>query len=103
MDSTSDVNEKERIRALGKKYHILDTAPEPQFDDLAALAASICDTPMAFITPVDKSRQWFKARVNFRWRKCRATVDSVVSQSGNEICLLSRMRRHTRALPMTRL
>ena len=64
MDSTSDFSEKERSRVL-RGYHILDTAPEPQFDDLATLAASICDTPMALITLVDGFRQWFKARVNF--------------------------------------
>ena len=41
---------------------MLDTDSEQEFDDLAALAASICGTPMAVISLVDSDRQWFKAR-----------------------------------------
>ena len=44
---------------------ILDTAPEPAFDDLAALAASICVAPMALVSLVDERRQWFKCRIGF--------------------------------------
>ncbi len=42
---------------------ILDTAPEPRFDDLVLLAKEICDVPIALISLVDSERQWFKARV----------------------------------------
>lgn len=45
------------------RYGILDTAPEAVFDDIARLAALICDTPMAAISLVDGDRQWFKASV----------------------------------------
>lgn len=51
-----------RLEAL-KRYRILDTLPEAQFDDITRLAATICDTPMAIITLIDNHRQWFKARV----------------------------------------
>ena len=44
-------------------YRILDTAPEVEFDDLVALAAELCDTPIALISILDERRQWFKARV----------------------------------------
>src|SRR3954453_23919381 len=44
-------------------YDVLDTPPERDFDDIAALAAQLCGTPMALITLVDEERQWFKARV----------------------------------------
>jgi two-component system, cell cycle sensor histidine kinase and response regulator CckA len=51
-----------RLEAL-YKYQILDTGPEPAFDDLAFLAAQICQTPIALINLIDGHRQWFKAKV----------------------------------------
>lgn len=54
-------NEIERLTAL-RIYEVLDTAPEAEFDDLTRLAANICDTPIALVSLVDASRQWFKSR-----------------------------------------
>lgn len=42
---------------------MMDTDPEEAFDELVQLASHICDTPIALITLLDESRQWFKARV----------------------------------------
>ncbi|HEX4441422.1 MAG TPA: PAS domain S-box protein [Thermoanaerobaculia bacterium] len=56
-------DEPKRLAAL-RRYGILDTPPEPAFDDLAKLASEICETPMALVTLIDEDRQWFKARVN---------------------------------------
>ncbi len=64
MPSSPSSNESERLRALAE-YEVLDTPPEGEFDDLAALAAELCGTPIAWIAFVDASRQWFKARVGF--------------------------------------
>lgn len=54
-------DEASRLRALAQA-EILDTPPEPEFDELTALAASICGTPMAIITLIDEKRQWFKSQ-----------------------------------------
>lgn len=55
-------NEVERLRTL-RLYNIIDTQAEQAFDDLARLAAAICETPIGLVSIVDESRQWFKARV----------------------------------------
>ena len=60
--------EAERLEALAG-YHILDTPPEPVFDDLVQLTSQVCRTPMALITLVDEQRQWFKATTGVALRE----------------------------------
>ncbi|TAN83555.1 MAG: sensor domain-containing diguanylate cyclase [Gallionella sp.] len=54
-------NEPSRLRALSG-YAILDSAAEQAYDDMTYLAANICGTPIALISLVDETRQWFKSR-----------------------------------------
>ncbi|MBU2668442.1 GAF domain-containing sensor histidine kinase [Actinoplanes bogorensis] len=54
--------EERRLAAL-RSYRVLDTAPEPEFDDIATLAAQLCRTPIAAVSLIDSDRQWLKARV----------------------------------------
>ncbi|MEH2134371.1 MAG: GAF domain-containing protein [Nostoc sp.] len=51
-----------RLEAL-HQYQILDTEPEEAYDNLAQLAAFICDTPISLVNFIDENRQWFKAKV----------------------------------------
>ena len=46
-------------------YDILDTPPEPGYDDLAALAMQVCNVSCATITFVDGDRQFIKAEAGF--------------------------------------
>ena len=57
-------NDAQRVATL-RSYDILDSAPEKAFDDVAQLAAIICETDGAFITFVDSDRLWFKSKVGF--------------------------------------
>ena len=60
--SPAFVDEEERLAAL-QRYDLLDTLPEQVYDDLARLAAHVCQTPIALVSLIDTDRQWFKARV----------------------------------------
>ena len=62
------VRERHRLQALSS-YGLLDTPAEPLFDDLAQLAARLCDVPMALISLVDDRRQWFKSVVGLDLRE----------------------------------
>lgn len=59
---TADEYEAARLDAL-RNLDVLDTEPEPAFDDLARVAALICRTPVALVSLIDDTRQWFKARI----------------------------------------
>lgn len=67
------VDEHARLAAL-RRYRILDTEPEQAFDDLTHLASQICGTPMALITLIDDTRQWFKAEVGVGLRQTERSI-----------------------------
>lgn len=53
-------NELTRLAHL-HALNILDTGREQSFDDLAQLAAMICEVPIALVSLIDHERQWFKS------------------------------------------
>ena len=61
-------NEAERLRAL-HGHGILDTAAEADFDDIARIAAHVCDAPIAAISFVDAHRLFFKAEIGLGVRE----------------------------------
>jgi signal transduction histidine kinase/ActR/RegA family two-component response regulator len=62
MERERPHNEDARLEAL-QQYGILDTLPEEPFNDLARLAAIVCDTRAGFIGFLDSDRLCLKAKV----------------------------------------
>src|SRR3954449_5838346 len=52
--------EPERLSAL-RRTGLLETPPDPAFDELVALAARLLGAPIAAFNLVDADRQWTKA------------------------------------------
>jgi PAS domain S-box-containing protein len=79
MQPFRTIDEARRLEAL--RQYSLDSSPEPAFDDLAALAARICEAPISLISLVDERRQWFKSKIGLSARGlprdisfCRYTI-----------------------------
>lgn len=60
MKAALPPNEDARLLAL-YRLDVLDTPREQNFDDIAQLAMSICEVPIAVVSLVDRDRQWFKS------------------------------------------
>lgn len=60
--------ESRRLAALAR-YDILDTPVERAFDEVAELAAQICETPIAVVNLIGEGRQFFKAEVGLGVRE----------------------------------
>ena len=60
-DLATQGHERLRIDAL-LRYQLLDSTPEESFDSITNLAATFFDVPIALVSLVDESRQWFKSR-----------------------------------------
>lgn len=53
-----------RLAALAS-YDILDSVPETAFGDIVEMACDLCAAPIALISLLDATRQWFKAKAGF--------------------------------------
>jgi len=53
-------NENERLAAVDR-YQLMGTDVEQDFDEITALAAQICQTPIALVTLLGEKKQWFKS------------------------------------------
>lgn len=62
MSTAIKKNETGRLNDV-RRLNILDTLPEPDFDNITKLASSICGMPVCLISIIDRDRQWFKSKV----------------------------------------
>jgi PAS domain S-box-containing protein len=60
--------EAQRLAALAR-YDVMDTPREAAFDEVAALAAKLCDVPIAVVNLIGDGRQFFKAEVGLGVRE----------------------------------
>jgi len=95
-------NEAARLETL-RQYQVLDTESEETFDDLARLAAYVCQTPTALISLVDANRQWFKARVGVQARETPRNVSFCGHAIGSTVSHLNRSKRLSARAPSRRL
>lgn len=61
IPAPTPANEAQRVGVL-HDLRILDTPPEERYDRIVRLAAQLFDMPIAYISLVDRDRQWFKSR-----------------------------------------
>lgn len=62
LAATSPLDEKERIELL-HALELLDSAPEPAFDEVTRLTVQLLRVPIALVSLIDSDRQWFKSKV----------------------------------------
>jgi PAS domain S-box-containing protein len=65
--------EADRLQVI-EDYGILDTPREDDYDDLARLAAQICEAPVSLVSIVAADKQWFKAEVGMGVRETSLDV-----------------------------
>ena len=68
MKAAAHPNQALRLETL-RKYDILDTEREPEFDEVVQLASRICNVPISVVNLIDEDRQWFKAEVGIGARE----------------------------------
>jgi diguanylate cyclase (GGDEF)-like protein len=63
LDSTPALDDETRRLEILDSYRVVDTPPEPTYDDIVNMASLMCGTPIALVSLITEDRQWFKARV----------------------------------------
>ncbi len=61
-------NETDRLAAL-ERYGILDTPSDAVLDGITQATADLCETPIALISLIDSTRQWFKSCIGMSVRE----------------------------------
>ncbi|MCW1886193.1 GAF domain-containing protein [Luteolibacter flavescens] len=76
----------DRLEAL-RRYDILDSPKEEEFEKLVRLVTELFDVPIAAISFVDEHRQWFKAEVGLYCRETPLTcsICAHAVESGKEL------------------
>lgn len=79
----SAVFDARRLEVLNS-YDILDTGPEPGFEDIVTLARELCHAPIALISFVAADRQWFKASAGLG--ACETPIEQSVCAHALQEC-----------------
>ena len=61
-DTPIPANDAERVSVL-RDYKVLDTPPEPVYDDITEILAQVCDCPLAAIGLMDETREFYKSTI----------------------------------------
>lgn len=69
MNRSAPLSQESRRLAALASYDVLDTPAESDFDEVAQLAAQICETPIAVVNLIGEGRQFFKAEVGLGVRE----------------------------------
>ena len=94
----TEQTESERIETL-RGYGILDTPNEPEFDAIVKEAAQACRTPIALISFVDESRQWFKAKVGLEPSETPRSISFCTHAiHGDQVMVVEDARRDPRVV-----
>ena len=64
-------NDAERV-AVVRGYELLDTPPEPVYDEISEILAQVCDCPIAVIGLMDETRDFYKSKVGVAADFCEA-------------------------------
>ncbi len=74
LEYPDQLRDPERLAAL-QQLGLLDSPPDPAFDRLTRLAATVIGTPIALVSLVDRERQFFKSAFGLSgpWRSQRQT------------------------------
>jgi two-component system, OmpR family, sensor histidine kinase VicK len=65
LATSAQWSEADRLRSL-HEYEILDTPPEPAYDEIVRVAAQVTGAPYAYLGFMDANRLWFKSRFGFQ-------------------------------------
>lgn len=89
----SPENEAQRIAEI-KKYNLLDTLSEDDFDNITSLLSTICEVPIALISLLDKNRAFFKSHkgIDFNQLPRQLSFCDKALQENNDIFIIEDTR-----------
>ena len=71
--SSMPFDEDRRLDIL-KSYAVLDTPPEPIFDQVTRSVARLFNVPVAIVSLIDRDRVWFKSGIGVKVRELRRSI-----------------------------